>query len=122
MEAVYRLPITCDCGCGGTPKSSISRFLPGHGLRKLVEANEHKPSLAEHSESAALWQPTWRGWEMNDRAIAGEFVTETFDYDGSRQVTVYVPPAVPEAVVFAGDGQRISQGRTPRGGTRTVLR
>jgi hypothetical protein len=46
---------------------------------------------------------------MNDRAIAGEFVTRTFDYDGSRQVTVYVPPALPEAVVFAGDGQRISQ-------------
>ena len=46
---------------------------------------------------------------MNDRAIAGEFVTETFDYDGGRQVTVYVPPDSPEAVVFAGDGQRISQ-------------
>ena len=46
---------------------------------------------------------------MNDRAIAGEFVTKTFDYDGSRQVTVYVPPAPSEAVVFAGDGQSISQ-------------
>jgi len=46
---------------------------------------------------------------MNDRAIAGEFVTETFDYDGGRAVTVYVPPDPPEAVVFAGDGQRISQ-------------
>lgn len=46
---------------------------------------------------------------MNDQAIAGEFVTETFDYDGGRQVTVYVPPSPPEAIVFAGDGQRISQ-------------
>jgi enterochelin esterase-like enzyme len=46
---------------------------------------------------------------MNDRAIAGEFVTEMFDYDGGRQVTVYVPPGPPEAVVFAGDGQRVSQ-------------
>src|SRR5260370_21088499 len=46
---------------------------------------------------------------MNDRAIAGAFVPETFDYDGGRQVTVYVPPDPPEAVVFAGDGQRISQ-------------
>ncbi len=42
-------------------------------------------------------------------SIAGELVTETFDYDGGRQVTVYVPPAPPEAVVFAGDGQLISQ-------------
>ena len=46
---------------------------------------------------------------MDDRAVAGAFVTETFDYDGGRQVTVYVPPDQPKAVVFAGDGQRISQ-------------
>jgi hypothetical protein len=41
--------------------------------------------------------------------IAGELVTERFEYDGGRQVTVYVPPDPPEAVVFAGDGQGISQ-------------
>ena len=41
--------------------------------------------------------------------IAGAFVTESFDYDGGRQVTVYVPPRPPEAIVFAGDGQMISQ-------------
>jgi enterochelin esterase-like enzyme len=40
--------------------------------------------------------------------IAGELVTETFDYDGGRDVTVYVPPDPPEAVVFAGDGQLIA--------------
>jgi len=38
--------------------------------------------------------------------IAGEFVAETLlEYDGGRQVTVYVPPHPPEAVVYAGDGQ-----------------
>ena len=42
-------------------------------------------------------------------SIAGELVTETFEYDGGRLVTVYVPPDPPEAVVFAGDGQLISQ-------------
>ena len=41
--------------------------------------------------------------------IAGELVTETFDYDDGRRVGVYVPPDPPEAVVFAGDGQLISQ-------------
>ena len=41
--------------------------------------------------------------------IAGELVTEAFDYDGGRLVTVYVPPDPPEAIVFAGDGQMISQ-------------
>ena len=35
---------------------------------------------------------------------AGQFVTETFRYDGGRQVTVYVPPDPATAVVFAGDG------------------
>jgi enterochelin esterase-like enzyme len=42
-------------------------------------------------------------------SIAGEFVTETFEYDGGREVTAYVPPDRPEAVVFAGDGQLISR-------------
>ena len=41
--------------------------------------------------------------------MVGEFITETFDYDGGRQVTVYVPPDPPEAVVYAGDGQALSQ-------------
>ena len=49
---------------------------------------------------------------MSDRpsvaGVSGEFITETFDYDGGRQVTVYVPPVPPEAIVFAGDGQVIS--------------
>lgn len=46
---------------------------------------------------------------MSDRpsvgGVSGEFITETFDYDGGRQVTVYVPPDPPEAMVLAGDGQ-----------------
>lgn len=41
--------------------------------------------------------------------IAGELVTERFEYDGGRQVAVYVPPEPPEAIVFAGDGQLTSQ-------------
>ncbi len=45
----------------------------------------------------------------NADRIAGKFVTETFDYDDGRQVTVYVPPDPPEAIVFAADGQMISQ-------------
>jgi hypothetical protein len=32
-----------------------------------------------------------------------------FEFDGGRQVTVYVPPNLPEAIVFAGDGQGISK-------------
>jgi enterochelin esterase-like enzyme len=35
---------------------------------------------------------------------AGQLVTQTFDYDGGRRVTVYVPSASPESIVFAGDG------------------
>ena len=42
-------------------------------------------------------------------SIPGELITERLDYDGGRQVTVYVPPAPAEAVVFAGDGQLISK-------------
>ena len=46
---------------------------------------------------------------MQGQPAPGEVVTETFEYDGGRQVTAYVPPDPPEAVVFAGDGQGISQ-------------
>lgn len=35
---------------------------------------------------------------------AGELVTESFGYDGGRDVTVYLPSRPPEAVVFAADG------------------
>jgi enterochelin esterase-like enzyme len=42
-------------------------------------------------------------------SIEGELVTETLEYDGGRQVTAYLPPDPPEALVFAGDGQLISQ-------------
>jgi enterochelin esterase-like enzyme len=47
--------------------------------------------------------------EPADASIAGTLVTQTFDYDGDRHVTAYVPPRAPEAVVFSGDGQLISQ-------------
>jgi enterochelin esterase-like enzyme len=35
---------------------------------------------------------------------APDLLTETFDFDGGRQVTVYVPPDPPEAIVFGADG------------------
>jgi enterochelin esterase-like enzyme len=37
--------------------------------------------------------------------VSGEFIAETLEYDGGRQVTVYVPPDPPEVMVYAGDGQ-----------------
>lgn len=46
---------------------------------------------------------------MHGRRCAGKVVTEAFAYDGGRQVTVYLPSNPPEAIVFAGDGQLISQ-------------
>src|SRR5579872_5416612 len=42
-------------------------------------------------------------------SVPGKFVSEMFSYDGGRRVTVYVPMDPPEAVIFAGDGQRISK-------------
>lgn len=45
---------------------------------------------------------------MDDPTMAGQLVTQSFGYDGGRQVTVYVPPGPPTAAVFAGDGERIA--------------
>ena len=47
--------------------------------------------------------------ETSTMSITGELITEAFEYGGGREVTVYVPPEPPVAVVFAGDGQLISQ-------------
>jgi hypothetical protein len=69
---------------------------------KSMEKQGHDLDKREPSESdGAHDKPTG--------AVSGEIATETFEYDSGRQVTVYVPPDPPEAVVFAGDGQRISQ-------------
>ena len=38
----------------------------------------------------------------------GALVTETFDFDGGRQVSAYVPSAPVEAIVFSGDGQLLA--------------
>lgn len=64
------------------------------------QAHNHVNPRANESDGATV-EPT--------SAASDEFVTETFEYDGGRQVTVYVPPNPPEAIVFAGDGQRISK-------------
>ena len=77
--------------------------LVASGLDALVPVDPRSSCRATRQGSAAMMddRPTVR-------AVSGEFVTETFDYDGGRQVSVYVPPTPAEAVVFAGDGQLIS--------------
>lgn len=42
-------------------------------------------------------------------SIASQLVTEAFEYDGGRPVTVYLPRDPPQGIVFAGDGQLISR-------------
>jgi enterochelin esterase-like enzyme len=64
------------------------------------QARDHINRKLSESEGA-LAKPTG--------GVSGEFITEMFEYDGGRQVTVYLPPDPPEAIVFAGDGQRLSK-------------
>ncbi len=40
-------------------------------------------------------------------SLTGELVTKTFDFDGGRLVSVYVPVGSANAIVFTGDGQGI---------------
>jgi pimeloyl-ACP methyl ester carboxylesterase len=42
-------------------------------------------------------------------SAAGRLVTEALEYDDGRPVTVYIPRDPPQGIVFAGDGQLISQ-------------
>jgi enterochelin esterase-like enzyme len=52
---------------------------------------------------------TSRAASADSATTTGKLITKMFNYDGGRQVTVYIPPVPPEVVVFAGDGQLISQ-------------
>jgi enterochelin esterase-like enzyme len=45
--------------------------------------------------------------DRDHRTLSGNLITETFDFDGGRQVTVYIPPDPPQAIIYAGDGQGI---------------
>ena len=67
----------------------------------MTEPTSSHASAARRASDEAPTSPTG--------AASGEFVTETFEYDGARQVTVWVPSDQPQAIVFAGDGQRISK-------------
>ncbi|HEY3800448.1 MAG TPA: alpha/beta hydrolase-fold protein [Caulobacteraceae bacterium] len=49
-------------------------------------------------------------------------ITHTFDFDGGRDVSVFVPDAPPQAIVFAGDGQVIAPwGADLAGGPATMI-
>ena len=76
-------------------QSSINE---GKAMKK--EARNHVDRNLNESDGAPA-KPTG--------GVSGEFVTDMFEYDGGRQVTVYVPPEPPEAIVFAGDGQRVAK-------------
>jgi enterochelin esterase-like enzyme len=58
-------------------------------------------------------------------SLKGELVTENLEYDGGREITVYVPPDPPEAVVFAGDGgwhiTRLSEALESAASLRTMI-
>lgn len=57
----------------------------------------------------AAGHPEDPGPEASDgNTVAGELVTEAVDYDGGRDITVYLPRDRPQAIVFAGDGQLIA--------------
>jgi predicted esterase len=62
--------------------------------------NEHTAGHLNHPEATP----------PQTNRTPGRFVTETLlEYDGGRQVTAYLPPVTPEAVVFAADGQGFSK-------------
>lgn len=58
-------------------------------------------------------------------SLQGELVHKTFAYDGGRQVTAYVPPCAPDAVVYAADGGwhavRLAEALEAAGATSTMV-
>ena len=87
----------------GSP--STSRAASADSATATGSATKNPPASTPTNAAAANDKKT----VTMSSSITGKLVTETFNYDGGRQVTVYVPPVPPEAIVFAGDGQLISQ-------------
>jgi enterochelin esterase-like enzyme len=74
-----------------------------------VSTLEERSPIMDDQTAAGAGGPEAPPESPRANPIAGELVTETLDYDGGRQVTVYVPLNPPGAVVFAADGQEISR-------------
>ena len=99
MECIRRFPFDAILmGVNAAERGDHSSKNEGEAMKK--QARYHINPKRSESDGAPD-RPTG--------AISGEFVTEAFEYDGGRQVTVYVPPDPPEAIVFAADGQGISK-------------
>src|ERR1700683_2130085 len=65
----------------GLGPAKVSIINEGKAMKKRAR-NHVNRNLSESDGAPA--KPTG--------AVSGEFVTETFEHDGARQVTVYVPP------------------------------
>lgn len=89
---------------GMTPREAVTRC---RAHRARVEAIAG--ALSHSLQPGQRGSTTIRGTNKEAASPgAGQLLTETFPFDGGRQVTAYVPPAPPEAIVYAGDGQLIA--------------
>jgi hypothetical protein len=98
-------PMSALCRQYGISRKTGYKWLARYraeGNGGLAEQSRRPHTRPHHQTPVAIEEPT----PMSP--IAGQLVTETFEYGGGRQVTAYVPPAPPEAIVFAGDGQLIA--------------
>jgi enterochelin esterase-like enzyme len=85
-------------------------MLIGGDVADVLEYERASPAATEILTGLSAAQAVERSTEeeTSTMSMAGKLITETFEYGGGREVTVYVPPEPPEAVVFAGDGQLIA--------------
>jgi enterochelin esterase-like enzyme len=91
-----------------TPRVVIDHLPKSLRVGTLMLTVEEESATMDNQPAVGSGGPEAQPEPARADPIAGELVTETFEYDSGRQVTVYVPPDPPEAVVFAGDGQLIS--------------
>jgi Ser/Thr protein kinase RdoA (MazF antagonist)/pimeloyl-ACP methyl ester carboxylesterase len=126
-DAIRGRPLTIDCWSVArgrlTGAEAVQRLDHRADLAEQVAARARDMLRAHVTEVSTRgdWSPTLDGQPADGAGgpevlpesscadpTAGQIVTDTLDYDGGRQVTVYVPPDPPEAIVFAADGQGIS--------------
>lgn len=123
-DAIRARPLLFDCWAVGLGRKPASR-----AVAELATMTKLAARIADQARAAFLAPddgatppktlsktppnsktlPQKKATRRAPNKMTGTLVTESFGYNGGRQVSVYVPPVAPEAVVFAGDGQEVAR-------------
>jgi methyltransferase (TIGR00027 family) len=89
-----------EAGVAALGEPAVGSVTAEDGEVLLSESRWQLVALSERARAAGFVMVAPAESELTDAvSIKGQFVTVMLEYDGGREVTVYLPPAPPEAVI-----------------------